>query len=191
MDSTNIFEGEHIRLTEINPKEDAEKESQWMHSIEHARFRAENPVRPMSVSEVSKDLEEKLKESDQERSSFYFAIRSKADEKELLGFLHIINIEWSNGQGLLQILLGTEEIKKEFLVESLSLALRYIFDELNLYHIFCEIPSYDVDAINVLKKTGFIQEACMREMVYHTGQYHDRIALGLLAEEWRQKKGQS
>ena len=191
MDSTNIFEGERIRLTEINPKEDAEKESQWMHSIEYARFRAENPIRPMSVSEVRKDLEEKLKESDQERSSVYFAIRSRADEKELLGFFHVIDIEWSNGQGLLQILLGTEEIKKEYLVESLSLALRFAFDELNLYHIYFEIPSYDIDTIKVLEKAGFVQEACMREMIYHAGKYYDRIVLGLLAEEWRQKKGLS
>jgi len=191
MDQTNIFEGERIRLTDIDPKEDAEKDSQWMHSIEYARFRTENPVRPMSVSEVSKDLEEKLKESDQERSSFYYAVRLKTGEKDLLGFLHIIDIEWPNGQGLLQVLMGTEEIKKEYLEEALSLALRYAFDELNLYHIFCEIPSYDIDVIKAFEKAGFAQEACLREMVYHAGEYHDRIMFGIVGEEWRQKKGLS
>ncbi len=189
MDSTNIFVGEQLRLSEINPKEDAEKESLWTHAIEYARMRKENPVRPMSAMEVRKDLEGKLKESDESGHSFHFAIRSKDGDGELLGFLNVVNIEWSNGQGVLQILFGTEELSKEHLPESIQMALRYAFDELNLYHICMEAPAYDTITIPILEKTGFSREACLREIIFHNGKYHDRIIFGILAEEWRQKKG--
>ncbi len=189
MDLTNIFVGEKIRLTEMNPQEDAEKESLWTHSIDYARLRKENPVRPMAAFEIRKDIEEKLKEAEQEGCSFYFAVHSRANEEALLGFLHISGIEWANGQGLLRVLMGTEEIAHDHLAESLFLGLRYAFDELNLYHIYCEVPAYEIDTIKVLEKAGFVREACLREIVYRAGSYHDRIFYGMLAEEWRQRKG--
>ena len=62
MDLTNIFESERLRLTEIDPKVDAEKDSLWSHTIEYARNRKTNPVRPISALESKKNLEEELKE---------------------------------------------------------------------------------------------------------------------------------
>ena len=189
MDSTNIFEGEHIRLTEINPKEDAEKETIWSHSIEYARARKENPVRPFSALESRKALEEKLKEAETEGNSFHFAIRSKNGKEDLLGFLDIANIEWKNGQGFIQLLMGNEEIEKEYLSESLQLGLRYAFDELNFYHVCIEVSDYAAHPISVLEKAGFQEEARLREIIFHQGEFHDRLILGLLDDEWRKQKG--
>ncbi|MGV8025173.1 MAG: GNAT family N-acetyltransferase [Anaerolineaceae bacterium] len=189
MDLTNIFEGERLCLTEINPKEDAEKDALWSHAIEYARARKKNPVRPISVLESRKSLEEELKEAENEGDRFHFAIRSKDEKEGLLGFLDVVNIEWKNGQGFIQILLGNEEISKEYLAESLQLGLRYIFDELNLYHVCVEVPAYEAAIIVVFEKAGFMHEACLREIIFHEGKYHDRILFGLLAEEWRMQKG--
>ena len=189
MDLTNIFEGERIRLTEINPKEDAEKETVWSHSIEYARARKENPVRPISALESRKYLEEKLKSAEEEGNQFHFAIRSKDGKDELLGFLSIAGIEWKNGQGFIQILMGNDEIGKEYLAESLRLGLQYVFDELDFYHICFEVPAYVVYTISTLEQAGFQQEARLREIIFHQGRYYDRFVFGLLADEWRAQKG--
>ncbi len=189
MDLTNIFEGERLHLTEINPKEDSEKDALWSHSIEYARARKGNPVRPISALESRKSLEEELKEAEEEGNRFHFAIRSRDEKEGLLGFLDVVNIEWKNGQGFIQILLGSEAICKEHLPESLQLGLRYAFDELNFYHVCMEIPVYEVATIAALEKAGFTREACLREIIFHEGKYHDRIIFGLLAEEWREQKG--
>ncbi len=189
MDLTNIFEGERLRLTEINPKEDSEKDALWSHAIEYARVRKTNPVRPISALESRKSLEEELKEAEEEGNRFHFAIRSKNEKEDLLGFLDVVNIEWKNGQGFLQILLGSEAICKEHLAESLQLGLKYAFDELNLYHVCMEISAYETATVAVLEEVGFMREACLREIAFHEGKYHDHIIFGLLAEEWRKQKG--
>ena len=189
MDLTNIFESERLRLTEIDPKADAEKDSLWSHSIEYARNRKTNPVRPISALESTKNLEEELKEAENEGNRFHFAIRSKNGEEELLGFLDVANIEWKNGQGSLQIIFGNETTCKEFFSESLQLGLQYAFGELNLYHVCMEIPAYETERTAALEEADFVREACLREIVFHEGTYHDRILFGLLAEEWRMQKG--
>ena len=189
MELTNIFEGERLRLTEVDPKADSEKDSLWSHSIEYARNRKSNPVRPVSTSESKKKLEEELKEAEEEGNCFHFAIRSKDEKEELVGFLDVVNIEWKNGQGFLRIYFGNEALCREYLAESVQLGLTYVFDELNLYHVCMEIPAYETAIAAVLEKAGFQHEACLREIIFHEGKYFDRIMVGLLAEEWRSQKG--
>jgi RimJ/RimL family protein N-acetyltransferase len=52
-----------------------------------------------------------------------------------------------------------------------------------------EIPAYETATVAVLEEVGFMCEACLREIAFHEGKYHDHIIFGLLAEEWRKQKG--
>ena len=189
MDSTNIFEGVKIRLTAIDPKTDAEVESAWTHAIDYACRRRKNPVRPMSPGEVRKDWEEKLKESDETRNTFYFAIRGNDAEAALVGFMVVDDIEWTNGQGFLSLFFKDDTSTAQYLPESLEVALRYVFNELNLYHIWMAVPAYASVEMHILEEAGFILEARQREMLYKAGRHHDQLLYGLLAEEWRQGQG--
>jgi RimJ/RimL family protein N-acetyltransferase len=188
MDTTNIFLGEKLRLTEIHPKTDAETEADWMQDMAYVNLRKQMPARPLSVTALCKDLEEKLKESDEGRSTFYYAIRERDDESSLVGFMYVVDIEWKNGQGFLQLLFKDEATTHMSMPESLQLALRYVFDELSLVHICMEVLDYAEAAITVIENAGFQQEARLREIAYHAGAYHDHLIYGLLAEEWRQTR---
>ena len=188
MELTNIFLSEHLKLTEIDPKLDGETESGWMLDLDYARQRSSNPVRPKAAKEVQNDLEEKLKESNEGRRSFYYAIRAKQEDGELVGFLYLDSIEWKNGQGFLRLLFKDEDTTAQYMTESLQLALRYAFDELNLYHVCMELSDYALAAIRVVEDAGFMLEVCLREIIYREGQHHDRLIYGLLAQEWRKAK---
>ncbi|NMB62229.1 MAG: GNAT family N-acetyltransferase [Chloroflexi bacterium] len=189
MDETNIFIGDHIRLTEIDPKKDAEVEAQWTQDLSYARLRKKNPVRPLAPTEVRKDLDEKLKESDEGRRSFFYAMRDCLEEDSLLGFMYITEIEWKNGQGFLRLLFKNDETTALYIAEGLHLALRYVFDELNLYHICMEVYDCALLHIQAIENAKFSLEARLREITYITDAYHDRLIYGLLAEEWRISQG--
>jgi len=189
MDETNIFVGERIRLTEINPKTDAEIEAQWTQDLSYARLRKKNPVRPLAPMEVRKDLDEKLKESDEGRRSFFYAMRDRQEESSLLGFMYITDVEWKNGQGFLQLLFKDDVTTALYIAESLHMALRYSFNELNLYHICMEVDDCALIHIQAIEDAGFKLEAHLREIAYINDAYHDRLIFGLLAEEWRNSQG--
>ncbi|HAF63058.1 MAG TPA: hypothetical protein DCK95_12145 [Anaerolineaceae bacterium] len=188
MELTNIFEGERLRLTEIDPKQDGEIESGWMLDLDYARQRTSNPVHLLNPTQLSKDLEEKLKESEESRSDFYYAIRTNQEEGELVGFMFLTNIEWNNGQSFLQLLLKDESSTAMYLKESLQLSLRYIFNELNLYHVCMYVTDFAETTIHIVEEAGFAIEARLRELIYREGSYHDCIIYGLLAEEWRKNR---
>ncbi len=189
MELTNIFLSEHLKLTEIDPKGDAQIEYEWMYDLDYARQRTSNPVHLLNPTQLSKDLEEKLKESDEGRSDFYYAIRTNQDEEQLVGFMFLTNIEWNNGQSFLQMLFKDKDAIKSCLKESLDLALRYIFNEMNLYHVCMYVADFKETTIRILEEYNFIPEARMRELIYHEGSYHDCFVYGLLAEEWRMNRG--
>lgn len=188
MEPANIFEGERLRLTEINPKGDAQIETEWMYDLDYARQRTSNPVHLLNPTQLSKDLEEKLKESEEGRSDFFYAIRTNQGEEQLVGFMFLTNIEWNNGQSFLQMLFKDEDATRSYLREGLDLALRYIFNEMNLYHVCMYVADFKETTIRILEECDFIPEARMRELIYHGGRYHDCFVYGLLAEEWRMNR---
>jgi len=95
MELTNIFLSEHLKLTEIDPKGDAQIEYEWMNDLDYARQRTSNPVHLLNFTQLSKDLEEKLKGSEEGRSEFYYAIRTNQEKDQLVGFMFLNNIEWN------------------------------------------------------------------------------------------------
>ena len=188
MELTNIFLSEHLKMTEINPKGDAQIESEWMYDLDYARQRTSNPIHLLNPAQLSKDLEEKINESGESRSDFFYAIRTNQEKEELVGFMFLTNTEWNNGQSFLQMLFRDEEAIQSYLKEGLDLALRYIFNEMNLYHVCMYVADFKETTIRILEECNFIPEACMREMIYHDGGYHDCFVYGLLAEEWRMNR---
>ncbi len=188
MELTNIFLSEHLKLTEIDPKGDAQIEYEWMNDLDYARQRTSNPVHLLNFTQLSKDLEEKLKGSEEGRSEFYYAIRTNQEKDQLVGFMFLNNIEWNNGQSFLQMLFKDEDAIRSYLKESLDLALRYIFNELNLYHVCMYVADFKETTIGILEEYSFVPEARIRELIYHEGNYHDCFVYGLLAEEWRMNR---
>ena len=60
--STQLFEGELIRLAPPEPDRDAEIESKWTHDTEYMRLSSADPMRPLSPTLIKKKYEEAEKE---------------------------------------------------------------------------------------------------------------------------------
>ena len=72
--------------------------------------------------------------------------------------------------------------------EALLIALRLAFEEYNAHKVELEVYDYNQHAIGLYESVGFVTEGCRREVVYHMGRYFDRILMGILESEWRQRQ---
>ena len=102
---TQLFEGRDIRFGPIDHEKDPEIESKWTHNSEFMRMMEVNPARPMSAAMIKKQYEKLEKQIDEDKNFYYFAIRAKDDDR-LIGKAMIQWIEWTNGNGWIQLGIG-------------------------------------------------------------------------------------
>lgn len=62
--------------------------------------------------------------------------------------------------------------------------INYVFNELNLNKLRCEVFVSNDTVIKMHEKFGFRREAFYREHCYKNGKFEDAVGLALLASEW-------
>ncbi|GAB4467265.1 MAG: GNAT family protein [Anaerolineales bacterium] len=181
---TQLFEGRDIRFGPIDHEKDPAIESKWTHDSDFMRLYDIEPARPMSPAMVKKKYEKLEKEIEESRSLFYFAIRAREDDR-LLGKAIISRIEWSNGNGWIELGIGSaDDRRKGYGAQALQMLLRFAFAELNLYRVTARVQEYNEAAIALLKKFGFTEEARRRQALDRDGRRWDLLVFGLLKDEW-------
>lgn len=66
--------------------------------------------------------------------------------------------------------------------------LKYGFEKLKLHMVYLHTYEYNKRALSLYKKLGFKVDGVMRESVLYKGKYHDKIIMGMLAKEWKNKQ---
>ncbi len=184
----SLFEEELICLAPIDPERDAEIEAKWTHDAGYLRLLKADIARPLSPAQVKNAYESIEKKVEEDKNLFYFTIRTRPDER-LIGFAKLYNITWSHGTGMLQMGIGdAQDRNKGFGSQALNLVLRYAFEELNLYRLTALVPEYNRDALRFFEKAGFVVEVRRRQALNRDGRRWDLLHLGLLQEEWSQKR---
>ncbi|MDP3703817.1 MAG: GNAT family protein [Candidatus Omnitrophota bacterium] len=70
-------------------------------------------------------------------------------------------------------------------VEALYLMLSYGFSHLNLHKIYATDLSTNPKMISMHQQFGFVQEAVLRQHVFHEGEHVDVVIMGLLRSEFQ------
>ena len=65
--------------------------------------------------------------------------------------------------------------------------LRFAFAELNLFRLSVYVPEYNVAALALLKKFGFVEEVRRRQALERDGRRWDMLVFGLLKDEWQEQ----
>jgi RimJ/RimL family protein N-acetyltransferase len=179
-----LFEGKHVRLASIDHENDPPEEARWSHDPFYLRMLDPKPARPLSPEGVKKKYEKIEKEIEEEKNLFYFTIRALEDDR-LLGFASLDGRDWANSNGWLRLAIGeASERRKGFGTEALQLLLRYAFRELNLFRMSASVPEYNLAALRLGEKAGFVEEVRRRKALNRNGRRWDLLHLGLLQEEW-------
>lgn len=66
--------------------------------------------------------------------------------------------------------------------------LSYVFDELKLNKLRCEVITFNEKVVAMHEKFGFRREAYYRQQVKKDGAYYDVVGLAMLKSEWAQLK---
>lgn len=184
MIETQLFEGTNIHLTAVEPEQDAAVESAWTQDLDYIRKAYWLKIAmPLTAYQLKKAYEDEQKETSGSGNSFQFSVRIK-DEDQLIGFVKFFNIEWTNGNGFIQVAFCDEQTEEKYGKEVLMLGMRYVFCELNLKHLITVVPGYEEKTIALHEQQGFTREVCQRGAIYANGRYWDRYFLGCLQEEW-------
>lgn len=63
--------------------------------------------------------------------------------------------------------------------------IKYVFDELKLNKLCCEVFEFNESVIRMHEKFGFRREAFYRQHIYKNESYHNVVGLALLSDEWK------
>ena len=181
---TQLFEGKDIRFGPVDYEKDPEIEARWTHDSEFMRMMDTAAARPMSAALVKKQYEKLEKQIDESKNLYYFTIRAREDDR-LIGKVAIQWIEWANGNGFLRFGIGAEQDRRKgYGSQMLQMLLRFGFAELNLFRLTAVVPEYNIAAIALLKKFGFVEEVRRRQSLERDGRRWDLLVFGLLKDEW-------
>jgi RimJ/RimL family protein N-acetyltransferase len=181
-----LFKGKLIRFGQIDHEKDPGIVAGWTHNARFMRNMYPEPMRPLCAWQVKKKLEELEKSIEEDKNLFHFRIRTCSDDR-LVGIAELTWISWTNLSGYIRLGIGsTEDQRQGYGSETLSMLLRYAFDELNLYRLTAIIPEYNLPAQGLFKKFGFVEEVRRREGLERDSRRWDLLQFGLLKDEWKE-----
>ena len=182
----DLFKGQLVRLSGIEPEELSKGFSRWSRDSEFKRLLDFDPAR-MHSAKATKDWMEKHMEA--EKDIFWFSIRTLDDDR-LLGDVELAVINWGSRDAFVGLGIGERDFwGKGYGTEAMQLILRYAFLELNLRRVTLNVFEYNERAIRSYEKAGFRLEGRQRQMMQREGRRWDILYMGILKEEWMENYG--
>lgn len=121
-------------------------------------------------------------------NAFPFAIRDRIDRR-MVGYGVLDGILWNQGNAWFTLAIGAKADRGQgYGQDAAQLLLAFAFDELNLRRVSLTTFAYNLPAIRLYERLGFVREGSFREFLARDGALHDMHLYGLLAREWRAQR---
>jgi len=112
----------------------------------------------------------------------------KVDDK-YVGVVNLYDIDKRNKRCYWAYYLAEPSVRGKGLGRLIELnILKYIFEDLGLNKLCCEVLSFNEIVVEIHKKYGSKIEGHFREHIFKDGEFHDIICMGILKEEWSEIK---
>ena len=185
MDNT-LFTGELVRLCADEPAVLAKAFGRWGHDSEYLRLLSTEPARIWSEAQIKKWIE---KEREKPQPEFYgFSIHTLEDDR-LIGDIGLDMPQPPHGDTFVGIGLGDRAYWDQgYGTDAMRIMLGYAFMELGLHRLSLNVFEYNPRAIRSYQKLGFVEEGRQREFLNREGRRWDMVYMGILREEWEQRK---
>lgn len=109
------------------------------------------------------------------------------EEQESCAFVGIIglnNTDLINRCTELYIYIGDEKYwGRGTGTDAIKTLVSFVFNELNLHRISLSVFSYNKRAISTYEKIGFVTEGIMKESLFKSGKYHDKVIMAIINEK--------
>ena len=158
-------------------KSDIPKKVEWINNPANNRFLHYNI--PLSIEGT-----ERWFDSHQGETTRYDAV-IEADGVPV-GTIGLLSIDRKNSKAEYYIAMGETAYKgKGVAKEASRLILAYGFEELGLNRIYLFTEVDNIAAQKLFERVGFKREGILKQDVYSHGAFADRIAYGILKEDWK------
>ena len=109
-------------------------------------------------------------------------------DKVLVGTASLSDIDFLNRQCEIAGLIGEKKYQNvQNIIEACNLLIAHAFNTLNMHRIYGGTIIKEVEEM-FCRVLGFTHEGIKRKSVYKNGKYHDAYLIGLLKEEYIQKR---
>jgi RimJ/RimL family protein N-acetyltransferase len=183
----DLFQGELVCLVREEPEAAAKTFARWERDSEYMRLMDDEPAHMLSDKMIIKrmgDLEERLRDK-----LFFFFIKPLTDDR-LIGFVNLFLFSKFHREVWVGIGLGEKDFwGKGYGTDAMRLAVRYAFQELNMYRVSLDVFDYNLRAIRSYQKVGFVPEGRIRQSICRDGKRHDLMIMGILRDEWLANEG--
>ena len=183
-----MYTGEKVRLRAYT-KEDIPIRLSYINDIEIANSLTADVPYPITLHEEEKWFESISSGSDK----YMFAIET-IDGNHFIGGCSINDVNWKNSVATVGIFIGDKDYwGNGYGNDAMNILISFIFNEMNINKIRLISYSFNKRAIKSFEKCGFVIEGILRNEVFKDGTYFDKIAMGILREEFlgRKDKGKS
>lgn len=178
----DVFRGDLVRLVRAEPEDAMKKMAGWECDSEYKRLMDDDPVHLISekkLSQKTSEMEEKEKDK-----LFILYVKTLADNR-LIGFVDLYIYAPFHREAWVGIGLGEKEFwGKGYGTDAMRLALRFAFQELNMFRVSLDVFEYNPRAIRSYEKAGFVLEGRSRQSICRDGKRYDLLIMGILRDEW-------
>jgi hypothetical protein len=105
-----------------------------------------------------------------------------------IGLVYLYDIDLKNRRAFWGIYMGDLRLQGKGIGSRVEFAiLDYVFFDLNLNKLNCEVLAFNKPAIRFYKKFGFAEEGYFKQHIFRDNRYYDVIRLAVLKDDWVNK----
>lgn len=109
-----------------------------------------------------------------------------ADEKDV-GVVYVYDINLLNRRCFWSYYLGERSTRGKGIGRAIELnILRYVFEQLDLHKLCCEVFEWNDKVVKIHQKYGSRIEGVYRDHIWKGGGYHNIVCMGILRQDWEQ-----
>jgi len=182
--STQLYNAPHLKLDFYDIEKDAAEEASFTYDLNYAwAMNIDGAAHPLTIFEVKKKREAQLKKSDESKTEYYFAVRRNEGDK-FIGVVAIPWVSWKNRHAGMRVLIGKVDGWKNYIAEALHMALRYVFEGLEIYSVEIFTGDFQPEMMDACRAAGMLECVRQREMVYRGGRLWDRVIMTMQQDKW-------
>lgn len=164
------FWGDRIYLKQLLPEDVSNKYIEWMNNEEIIQF-LESRWKSYSLE----DLKEYVRIMNKKNDNCIFGIFLK-NNNEHIGNIKIGNINQIHRHAEIGLIIGDKNIwGKGYGTESINLATKYAFEEINLNKLFAGIYSNNIASYKAFLKAGYREVGILKKHRFYKGNFIDEI----------------
>ncbi len=174
--------GEKVRLVPLDRERHFENAVRWLNDPEVTQWT------PMGDLPLTRVMEEEyfLRVCRESQTDVAFAIETRDEPEEHIGFAGIHNISYRHGTGVTTTIIGRRALWNRGLgTDAIGVRTRYAFEVLGLRMLYAEVLAENGAALRALHRSGYREVGRLPERYWKRGAYRDVVLLALLREEWR------